>query len=381
MRLPPCKHPEPQPTKCPWCKMAMTRDPRYALEWWGIIVNSSISSRTQTAANGDNRKALVKARMEKVPCEFRGDFTGESRGCIACGTRHIQAEVYQCSVHKLCTVDGPVEGATHCLRCNEYSPKIKLATPATEESTEVTKPIEWAYGVTTVPARARTLLPRTLTSLANGGFDKPRLFVDGCTSEIAQGYEREFKLEVTSRYPTIRTFGNWALALIELYIRTPTATRFAIFQDDFVTYKGLREYLTRSEYPDKGYLNLYTFPENQAKAPKDRYGWFKSNQKGLGAVALVFSKNALLTLLNSQHLLERPMDAMRGYRWVDGGVVTAMNKAGWSEYVHTPSLVQHTGLHSSMRSKPQPTAPFFLGEDFDATQLLPARVAKKLLTR
>ena len=50
----------------------------------------------------------------------------------------------------------------------------------------------------------------------------------------------------------------------------------------------------------------------------------------------------------------------------------AFRKAGWAEYVHAPSLVQHIGERTSMGNKPQPSADSFPGEEFDATELLPA---------
>jgi hypothetical protein len=97
----------------------------------------------------------------------------------------------------------------------------------------------WAYGVTTVPSRRNDLLPETLCSLCEAGFDAPRLFVDG--DNDPKGWEREFGLETTCRYPTIRTHGNWILALSELFIREPHAERYALFQDDLITYRNLRD--------------------------------------------------------------------------------------------------------------------------------------------
>src|SRR5690348_4917848 len=105
----------------------------------------------------------------------------------------------------------------------------------------------WSYGVTTVLERRDNLLPRTLKSLAAGGFDKPRLFVDGCP---AASYYDGFGLEVTIRNPRIRTHPHWVLSLLELFGRDPTADRFALFQDDLVCYKNLRDYLGGCRYPD-----------------------------------------------------------------------------------------------------------------------------------
>lgn len=239
--------------------------------------------------------------------------------------------------------------------------------------------LKWAYGVTTVPMRRHDLLPRTLKSLAAGGFDQPRLFVDDCTNTEAAEYERQFGLEVTARYPCIRTFGNWVLTLAELYIRNPWADRYFVAQDDFVTYRNLRAYLERCAYPEQGYWNLYTFPSNQVLAPADGLpGWYRSNQNGRGAVALVFSRPAVMLLLAHAHMIERPQDAHRGHRSVDGGIVEAFRKVGWEEWVHNPSLVQHTGLVSAMRNKPHQLSPSFRDEEFDALSLIAERTPTPL---
>lgn len=260
--------------------------------------------------------------------------------------------------------------------------------------------MKWAYGVTTVLERRKDLLPRTLKSLQGAGFSEPRLFIDGVDShQDFFWYQSTFSLEVTIRSPKIRSYGNWVLALAELYIREPYADRYAIFQDDFVTYSNLREYLEQCPYPTKGYLNLYTFgPPKQEPPPfvgltgRLRVGWFLSNQMGRGAVALVFDRDAVMTLLTHQpqikpggnldgsetvdnkqclkHLVERPLDAQRGHRSIDGGIVTALKKAGYKEWVHHPSLTQHLGNYSTMGSKPHPRAKTFIGENFDARELL-----------
>lgn len=253
--------------------------------------------------------------------------------------------------------------------------------------------MRWAYAVTTVPERRHTTLPRTLDSLATAGFDKPRLFVDGLGrslasgrySELVRSYEDQFPhLELAVRWPNLRTHGHWFLTLHELFQRDPNAERFAVFQDDFVTYRNLRSYLERVPYPDKAYLNLYTFtatnePIIRGKPP----GWYEAGllnsppgtrwQAGRGAVALVFSNQAAQVLLSAPQMLSHATDKQRGWRKVDGAIVNAMNQAGWREYVHAPSLVQHTGQFSSMGSMPLKYAESFLGEEVDALTFLEQR--------
>lgn len=237
--------------------------------------------------------------------------------------------------------------------------------------------IRWAYGVTTVPERKNDLLPRTLLSLSLAGFDQPRLFVDGIDHAAALSYEA-LGLAVTARTPPrLRVAGNWVLALYELYYRQPEADLFALFQDDLVTYPNLRRYLERNRCPDKGYMNLYTFPSNQ-ELSEGKVGWFKSReissppgfQTGRGAVGLVFPKDAVIILLSQRGLVDRVQDPHRGHKKIDGGVVDAMNRAGWTEYVHNPSLLQHTGHHTTCGNLPHLQATSFRGESFDALQLI-----------
>lgn len=256
----------------------------------------------------------------------------------------------------------------------------------TEGAGDTVTNLKWAYGVTCVQSRARSLLPRTLLSLRTGGFPHPTLFMDGCTFEDAAAYEQQLGLPLEVRRGRLGAYGNWFLALATLYIRNPACDRYAIFQDDFVTVRNLRQYLERCRYPDpearqfgqgpqqlgkpvpqaRGYWNLYTFPSNQAYAPTDsrgrqRVGWYESDQLGKGAVALVFSRAAVVTLLTSFHMTERVMTPGRGTKAIDGGVVAALAKEGWREYVHNPSLVQHTGADTTIEGNP----PHLLAESFD----------------
>jgi hypothetical protein len=235
--------------------------------------------------------------------------------------------------------------------------------------------VKWIYGVTTVLSRKADLFPRTLASLRAGGFDKPRLFIDGCTVEQAADYRDGFGLEVVCRWPVIRTYGNWILGVWELYLRDPTADRYAMFQDDLVTYTNLRSYLEVCPYPSQGYWNLYTFPSNQDLCPrndkgKEIVGWYESNQWGRGAVGLVFSRPALVTLLSQTHMVNRVQDCARGYKSIDGGIIESMKNIGWKEYVHFPSLLQHRGDVSARGGPIQKHAPSFRGENFDALELL-----------
>lgn len=229
--------------------------------------------------------------------------------------------------------------------------------------------MKWSYGVTAVPRRFGDALPRTLHSLAAAGFGSPRLFIDGLAN--SQRAVMQFNLPVSCRDVTIGTVSNWWLALVELYSREPDAERFAIFQDDLVTCANLRDYLEASPLPKDGYLNLYTNPTNHDFTQGTR-GWVLSNQRGLGALGLVFSNEAVQILLASRKFTAK-MHTETAQKSVDGLIVTVMKAAGWLEYVHNPSLVQHTGTVSTMgndfRAHAASFAPSFIGEEFDARRL------------
>lgn len=237
--------------------------------------------------------------------------------------------------------------------------------------------MKWSVGITTVPSRRANLFPRTLLSLRGAGFDSPRLFVDG--DPDGASWEKEFKLPVTTRNPAIRTHGNWFLALTELYIREPTADYFAIFQDDCVAVRNLRAYMDRVPFPQNGYANLYTAFENENVIRGKEPGWYEGHliasgppnyQMGRSALGLVFRLKLVLALLASPQMLSRPQDPTWGWKRVDGGIVNAMNAAGYREYVHGPSLLQHTGKVSSMGNRPHLDAQTFPGEEYDALDLL-----------
>jgi hypothetical protein len=237
--------------------------------------------------------------------------------------------------------------------------------------------VNWAVGVTSVPVRRHDLLPRTLASLAAGGFGTGvRLFLDGCSPSLYPEYVARFHgYEMTPRWPVVRAFGNFILGLGELYVRNPHADRFLMAQDDCICSRNLRGYLEQAGYESNTYQNLFIHQCNLDRCPKDSRGgyirgWFPSNQTGTGAVALVFDNRAAMTLLTAMSIAERPKSEVRGHMLIDGGVIYAMRRAGYREVCHHPSLVQHTGHKSTIGCVRWQDAPNFLGESFDLLDLI-----------
>lgn len=231
-------------------------------------------------------------------------------------------------------------------------------------------PLVWAYGITATKERWLDLFPRTRASLHDGGFDQPRVFLDGSGTPLVGVHVSD----LTTRWPKVGAWGNFWLSLSELWVRNPLASRFALFQDDLVCGKNLRQYLERCPMPLQSYLNLFTAPENHAAAPAQ--GWFPAKHRGKGALALVFDRWGLHHLLTSPYAFQRPTATdpapngqPRGTQNIDGAVAEALHLCGITETVHCPSLVQHTGDVSTLGHRQHPPAPHFLGTEFDCLRL------------
>jgi hypothetical protein len=145
---------------------------------------------------------------------------------------------------------------------------------------------------------------------------------------------------------------------------------YAIFQDDILICRGTREYLEQCVRPVNSYLNLFTFASNEHRIFGKPQGWIKSDQLGHGGVALVFDHEAMFTLFQQQHILDKPQ-LPNGRKNLDGAVQHAMVvQAKYTEYVHNPSLVQHIGDKSTAGNPKHPQALTFPGDSFDARKLL-----------
>jgi hypothetical protein len=209
----------------------------------------------------------------------------------------------------------------------------------------------WSYGITTVAGRSK-LCEQTRESLDAAGFPDPYI---------------GFDFDHTGAY------GNWVLTAWKVYLRQPNAHRYVIFQDDLLAYKNLRTYLERIPYPENGYCNLFCWPSNEAHFT-NRVGWYPARAIGRGAVALMFSRDALTQLLQQQPFVVHPQDSRRPTSRIDGIIYQSMTNAGFTEYVHNPSLVQHTGANeSTVKDKTRPLSldsTTFRGSTYNALDLL-----------
>lgn len=376
--------PLPNPTighrpDCP-CRLCWhaKHSPRYQVLWGiPVVPQNTPAVFTIPAPSGEQRNT----------CVYLGEDTGHTVNCSSCrGT--VRLKLMGCKIYGACTTTKKVPDHHCCVGCDSYEPK-----PQDQMTTVPSGPtLNWEYGITTVPARMDTYLPITIESLKQGGFDKPRLFIDGVLSNSGIGltyYQRyQAHLGLTFRYPKLNCWGNFIHSLHELYTRNPGADRYAMFQDDIICSRNLKRYLELVPMPNGGqsYLNLYTFRENESIIANKPTGFVeatplntsrgggnyhgKQQQAGRSASALVFTAEGVRVLLSSRHSIMKGTAAgQRGWRFVDGGVVEAMNQANYWEHVHNPSLVQHIGDLSTLGNR-NSKATTFLGEGFDCLTLL-----------
>jgi hypothetical protein len=206
--------------------------------------------------------------------------------------------------------------------------------------------MKFAYGITTVPERRFRELPNTIQSLSVAGFDEPILFIDGIAHDSTNLDYDQLGLQLIFRGSRVGGYANWVLGLVELYLRNPTADRFVMFEDDLLACIHLHRYLEGCAYKEMAYYNLLTHNQYIQIIQAVPEGWFPSGQRGLGAVGLMFDNQTASQLLAYDLLLKNCTTCNRP-RSIDGAICNALSRVGIKEYVHWPSLLQHTGIEST----------------------------------
>lgn len=214
----------------------------------------------------------------------------------------------------------------------------------------------WYVGMTTIPERyympQNPIFGKTVNSLRQAGFDIDKVRCD------------EDRLGIVA---------NFTLLAWEAYLTEPNCQRFLFVQDDVIFSKNLRQYLDTLKVPVNGYWNLYITPENEERIPKafDSEGFHISNQMGRGALALVFSNQALREILTSSYFVNKVREVGKNSRKsLDRAIVKGCSETRAFEWVHYPSLCNHIGTISTLGNQFAPTPNSWRGEDFDCLTLL-----------
>lgn len=278
----------------------------------------------------------VGVRVRTGPCWYLGEQVG-LRECSSCRGR-VQVKVFQCSHphHETTTYQ-------ECDRCDDHESRLKVGGVQT-----------WEVGITTAPRQTPTL-ERTLCSLAEAGWEAPRLFAEPDT-HIPNEWRH---LPVSSRDHLLGAFSNWYLGLSELVIRNPKADAYLMCQDDVLFSKRLRAYLERTLWPGDvlGVVALYCSDQYaQGKSTGfhvESHGW-----NTWGALAYVIPNAAARGLVASVRLIDHRRDGPGTNTCLIDCVVGDWCQKEKRPYViHFPSLTQHIGTTSTLFQTPPQAKP------------------------
>lgn len=200
----------------------------------------------------------------------------------------------------------------------------------------------WAVAVTAAPRPHGSTLAGTVDSLAAAGFPAPIVFAEpGADTDAVLG-----KALVAPNREPLGAWNNWLHALRTLVEAHPEAHAFLLVQDDVQVCRGLRDYLSKTLWPEPvekiAVCSAYTCGQNRAV----NRGWHNrtDGQHTVGALLWTIPPAAARRILSelSDKYPKSPEEKridMRVGRW-------ARNR-GLHIWNHTPSLAQHTGRGNS----------------------------------
>lgn len=290
-------------------------------------------------------------------CFFLGSQIREDK-CKTC-SKDVRTKIYRCHHEQI-----PETHHRRCKTCPQFEPQLR------REDT-----FNWSVGITTAP-RSKPTLERTLISLSNAGWSDIKIFAEP-NSPIPT--LPSANCPVIHRETQLGAWPNFLLALQELSLRDPTADAYLICQDDVVFAQNLRSYLETRLWPSErlGVVSLYC---SQLYSRGDVVGFHQdyqpSERQYFGALAYVFPAAAARSLLRSSlavnHRFRNPKN---GTCLVDHVVSKWARQNAMPFYFHTPGLSQHIGdtstVHGDLANDGHRTSPDFLGEEFDAMELIP----------
>lgn len=297
------------------------------------------------------------------PCFHLGNQTGE-RKCSTC-RGDVRQKVYQC--------DHPEHGETtikDCDLCSDYDQRLEKGSVR-----------NWAVGVTTAPRKPATLF-ETIASIRSAGWHDMLVFAepDSQTSGLGQG------VQIVRRSDTLGAWPNWILALSELYLRSPQADAYLLFQDDVILCEGVREYLEAELWPRErlAFVSLYCSAGYDSHS--GRYAEPPSADGYIGALALAFPPQAVRSLLSSGLIwAHRLRPGTGGVNGIDFALGRWAAQRALPGLFHQPSLAQHIGDVSTVWPNGTNTgrrrAGTFVGRDFDARRLLDNQEVRSAASR
>lgn len=231
-----------------------------------------------------------------LSCEF---FDG--RSCDICGCRVRMKRRYE----------------------SERCPVLRWTGDRELYSFDLSRTIVIATAMTTCKRKEPTV-NESLQSVADAGFDRPLVVED---------------LDKMGAWNTFRR------ALATLISHRPQADAYLMLQDDIRVSANCRSYVQKALWPsgsDTGACSLYC--SGMYEHGDD--GWNRHTTDTFGALAICF------TPLSARLFIAGTSPSRRGEAQVDLRVGRWCRLAGMSYWIHYPSLVEHTGMTSTISGLP-----------------------------
>jgi hypothetical protein len=231
------------------------------------------------------------------------------------------------------------------MECNGVTPEdLERIIPAPPRQCEI-RVRRWSVGITTSRRRIPTL-EQCVHSVRRAGWESPVLFIDG-DMEIPESLSG---LPSCRRIPNVGAFPNYALSLMELFMRDPHADAYMMLQDDavFPGTSAVRSYLEDVLWLEEipGIVSLYCSTEYQQQIA----GWYRFDAPWVwGAVAFIFSNEMARAWLASSRVCDhRALVNDQGLSKIDVMIGQFCQSKGVPIHYPSPSLVQHIGTISTI---------------------------------
>lgn len=205
---------------------------------------------------------------------------------------------------------------------------------------------QWAVGVTTAPRPVATV-SRTVESLKQSGFH-PIVFAEP-RSDV------NLDCLVIERQHRLGCWRNYVQTIKDLLQLRPQAEAIAIFQDDIVVCRDLRDFLEHDLWPSAqtGVVSLYSAEEYEAG---ESVGIDRRGKMILGLCAAIYPRHIAEKLVSDEYSKDwRGCHAQQGYvddpvkkKAADTWVAESLKKMNKKVYHYRPSLAQHVAETSAI---------------------------------
>lgn len=232
---------------------------------------------------------------------------------------------------------------------------------------------KWAVGLITAPRKGEPTVQRTLESLKKAGWDDVVVF-----AEPGAPVEHNKVVRRPDRYGD---FTNWFTGLVELIISHPRHKYIMMLEDDVVLVRNLRQYLDLRLPKLTPFASASVFcPSYFTRYTDDLWERKYEGEFTLGTQTVCMTREMALEFISDRDVVRHRSSGVVYFTNPSENTAKDIVIGVWAQKrnlpvcYHNPSLAQHIGDNSTLRSyywkAAQLSAQDFVGEDFDALDLL-----------